>query len=220
MSENKKKYSDERYEQIPLTDKQKKILNKIYYKDGNLVGRDKLYKLIHNIDPSITRRQLMGWLRSQLTYQLYKTTNIKTDTIKLKIGDKVRKKLHQNSNERGGHKWSKKIYTIDMIIPGDNISSTKYKLGIKGSYLPSDLQKIDKVEGVLVKKKTSAEKRVEKIKKLNELYKDEEFEDEGETFKIIKVYYGKRKKYLVDYKDKDGNVYFSTLKEIEEVLKK
>lgn len=52
-----------------LTDEQKKILEKVYYKDKNFFGRDKLYDLLKDYD--ISRRQVAEWLSKQEVHQLY-----------------------------------------------------------------------------------------------------------------------------------------------------
>ena len=54
----------------PLTDKQTKILEKVYYKDKNFFGRDKLYDVLKD-NYDISRRQVQEWLNKQEIHQLY-----------------------------------------------------------------------------------------------------------------------------------------------------
>jgi hypothetical protein len=61
--------------------------------------------------------------------------------------------------------------------------------------------------------------RDRELSDLNAKYANVEFLDDGEQFKIIKVYY-KRSKYIVDYSDKDRNINNSLLSEIEDAISK
>jgi len=51
----------------PLTQKQKDFLYDLYYNQKFLLGRDRLYAKVQQIEgtnrPSISRRQIMGWLK-------------------------------------------------------------------------------------------------------------------------------------------------------------
>lgn len=58
----------------PLTGRQKQLLNQVYHKDRVLFGRDKLYMYVRTYYPqySISRRQIMEYLKNQNVHQLYK----------------------------------------------------------------------------------------------------------------------------------------------------
>ena len=74
-----------------LTQKQIKVLNQLYFKEHNYFGRDKLYKLIQKIDPSISRRQTQDWLLKQEVYQLFRPVR-KTKVIRPSV---LKKPLNQ-----------------------------------------------------------------------------------------------------------------------------
>jgi transposase InsO family protein len=65
-----------------LTSKQRNLLNKVYYKDKVLMGRDKLfaYLNLYYPDSGISRRQVMDWLKKQNVHQLFSRT-MKTKDI-------------------------------------------------------------------------------------------------------------------------------------------
>lgn len=65
-----------------LTSKQRNLLNKVYYKDKVLMGRDKLfaYLNLYYPDSGISRRQVMDWLKKQNLNQLFAPT-MKTKDI-------------------------------------------------------------------------------------------------------------------------------------------
>lgn len=65
----------------PLTKTQEKQLGNLYYVDNNLFGRDKLFDLIKKNGYTISRRQVMEWLKTQEIHQLYQPTR-KTKDIK------------------------------------------------------------------------------------------------------------------------------------------
>ena len=57
----------------PLIDeKTKKQLEKLYYEDKNLIGRDRLYKLAREKGIDVSRRQIWAFLLKQEIHQLYK----------------------------------------------------------------------------------------------------------------------------------------------------
>jgi IS30 family transposase len=56
---------------VEVPDAHNKILHDLYYKDKNMVGRDKLLKLAKEKNPNITKRQVMSWLHAQKSHQLY-----------------------------------------------------------------------------------------------------------------------------------------------------
>ena len=57
----------------PLDSKQLDILNKEFYVNKNLFGRDKLYQIIKNkyADTAPSRRRIAEWLAQQEVNQLY-----------------------------------------------------------------------------------------------------------------------------------------------------
>lgn len=56
-----------------------KLLNKLYYEDGNTYGRDKLYSIAKKEDDRITRKKVEDWLKNQELYQLTKKSNKNKD---------------------------------------------------------------------------------------------------------------------------------------------
>lgn len=54
-----------------ISEEVKKQLEDLYYKQGNMFGRDKLYKLAVSRDIPVTRRALWEWLKLQEIHQLY-----------------------------------------------------------------------------------------------------------------------------------------------------
>ena len=71
----------------PLDSKQLDILNKEFYVNKNLFGRDKLYQIIkskyEDIAPS--RRQIAEWLALQEVNQLYRPSKGKAKDIKSSV---------------------------------------------------------------------------------------------------------------------------------------
>lgn len=67
----------------PINDKQKRLLNKLYYVEKMMFGRDKIFKYLQENYPDyeISRRQVANWLNDQEINQLYhpvkKTRKIK-----------------------------------------------------------------------------------------------------------------------------------------------
>lgn len=70
----------------PLNSSQKKLLEKIYYKDKVYVGRDKLFAYLRLYYPGsqISRRQVLAWLKDQNVHQLFIPTK-KTKDIKATV---------------------------------------------------------------------------------------------------------------------------------------
>ena len=48
-----------------------KILHKVYYKNKNFFGRDKLYKIAKESGANMSRRAVMLWLKAQELNQIY-----------------------------------------------------------------------------------------------------------------------------------------------------
>lgn len=72
----------------PLTINQIEILNNEFYKNNNLFGRDKLYKLLrskYGEDKAPSRRQVMEWIAQQEINQLYRPSKGKAKEIKSSI---------------------------------------------------------------------------------------------------------------------------------------
>ena len=57
----------------PLSKEQLEILNKVFYKDLMMFGRDKLFNFLRSEypDKEISRRQVAEWLSQQEINQLY-----------------------------------------------------------------------------------------------------------------------------------------------------
>jgi len=57
----------------PLTKEQLEVLNKVFYKDLMMFGRDKLFNFLRSeyADKEISRRQVAEWLSQQEINQLY-----------------------------------------------------------------------------------------------------------------------------------------------------
>ena len=64
-----------------LTEKQNKLLHKIYYEDKYYFGRDRIFALLQDKYPKcdISRRQVMDWLKKQEIAQLFKPTRTTKD---------------------------------------------------------------------------------------------------------------------------------------------
>lgn len=65
-----------------LTSKQRELLRKVYFRDRNYFGRDKLYAYLRAYypDSKISKRMVMSWLKEQNVAQLYRPTR-KTKNI-------------------------------------------------------------------------------------------------------------------------------------------
>ena len=55
-----------------LTTKEEEQLYNLFYKEKNLFGRDRLFKLANERGIKVSRRQIMEWLKTQEIWQLYK----------------------------------------------------------------------------------------------------------------------------------------------------
>ena len=66
----------------PLTEKQKKLLDKVYYEDGIMFGRDKIWKYIREKYPeyAISRRAVADFLSNQETNQRFRQKPKQTNT--------------------------------------------------------------------------------------------------------------------------------------------
>ena len=71
----------------PITTDQLAILNKEFYENKNLFGRDKLYQILKNKyqDKAPSRRQVAEWLSNQEINQIYHPSKGKAKTIKTNI---------------------------------------------------------------------------------------------------------------------------------------
>lgn len=56
----------------PLTRKQEEKLFNLYYNEGYLFGRDRLFEIIKERNLKISRRQLWDWLQKQEVHQIYR----------------------------------------------------------------------------------------------------------------------------------------------------
>lgn len=56
----------------PTVDDYEKVLKKVYYGQGNYVGRDKLYSILQDKGHDVPRRVVEKWLHNQTLYQLTK----------------------------------------------------------------------------------------------------------------------------------------------------
>ena len=147
---------DEVLENVKLTDKQTEVIKNIYYVEGQVVGRDKLYKLVSAEDETITRRQIQGWLRKQKIYQLNKPTQ-KDTTIKAIIVNEPFKfyqiDLIDYSNKPDFKfkyiltcidVFSKKAYAVAMVNKSEGITMRALEkiidkqMGMKPSVIYSD----------------------------------------------------------------------------------
>ena len=68
----------------PLTKEQLEVLNKVFYKDLMMFGRDKLFNFLRSeyADKEISRRQVAEWLSQQEVNQLYSPSKGKAKTFK------------------------------------------------------------------------------------------------------------------------------------------
>lgn len=123
----------------PLTADQKKIIEKIIFKDKMFAGRDILYKYLQKNHPNakISRRQVMDFLKTTEVHQLYrpkrKTKHISSTIINKKndasrINQVIGIDLIDMTNyESKGFKW---IFTgIDMFSRKSYVVKMKNKTG-------------------------------------------------------------------------------------------
>lgn len=106
-----------RFVRKPLTDEQENILRKLYFKEKNFFGRDKLYRLAKETDKNFTRQQVMEWLEKQEVSQLFKPT-VRTKTIKSTVLSAPYKQIaidliDMGKNEMNKQKWI--LTAIDMF---------------------------------------------------------------------------------------------------------
>ena len=68
----------------PLTKEQLEVLNKVFYKDLMMFGRDKLFNFLRSEypDKEISRRQVAEWLSQQEVNQLYAPSKGTAKTFK------------------------------------------------------------------------------------------------------------------------------------------
>jgi len=68
----------------PLTKEQLEVLNKVFYKDQMMMGRDKLYEFLRSeyADKRITRRQVAEWLCHQEINQKFVISKLIKPVIK------------------------------------------------------------------------------------------------------------------------------------------
>ena len=68
----------------PLTKEQLELLNKVFYKDLMMFGRDKLFNFLRSeyADKEISRRQISDWLKLQEVNQLYAPSKGTAKTFK------------------------------------------------------------------------------------------------------------------------------------------
>ena len=94
-----------------LTDKQLKLIHKVYFDDKILFGRDKLYKYLQTNykDAKISRRQVMKWLKDRELSQLYapkkETKDIKRTVLTepfMQVGIDL---MDIATKEFDGYKW-------------------------------------------------------------------------------------------------------------------
>ena len=71
----------------PLNKHQLEIINKEFYENKNLFGRDKLYNLLKEKyeEEAISRRQIAEWLKAQEVNQLYTPSKGRPKDIKTNI---------------------------------------------------------------------------------------------------------------------------------------
>jgi transposase InsO family protein len=81
--ERKKRYYPEPARDTikPLSDRQEALLNRVYYKDSVMAGRDRLYDYLRQKHPDydVTRRQLAKWLGDQYPNQVHRYFKKQTD---------------------------------------------------------------------------------------------------------------------------------------------
>lgn len=111
----------------PLTSKQEKVLENIYYEEKNFFGRDRLFNMIKERGLDISRRQIMDFLKLQEVHQLTAQTrrsNIIQPTILTAPNKQIGIDLIDMQNlEFGGYKYiltgidlfSKKAYAEPLL---------------------------------------------------------------------------------------------------------
>lgn len=97
-----------------------------------------------NMTPNEARK---GKHNSEIESDIKRKRKVKQDSIKFKLGDKVRVKLHKKSKD--GSRWSKKVYEISQVNKptASTVQAPTYKIkGDSSIYYNNDLQKIIEVQ--------------------------------------------------------------------------
>lgn len=94
---------------IPLTNKQEKLLNDIYYGQKYFFGRDKLFKLQEIREAGITRRQVATWLSKQELHQMMLPKRRSKNIVPTVISDPKSQievdLIDMTSSADKGYKW-------------------------------------------------------------------------------------------------------------------
>lgn len=124
-----------------LTDEQSVLLNKLYYKDGMIVGRDKLFQYVRDKHPDIKlpRRKIAEWLSFQEITQLHKKheepKNIKSTILKAPHAQLGIDLVDMQLFEKRGYKYllngvdlfSRKIYSVPLLNKEDETVLAGFK---------------------------------------------------------------------------------------------
>mmetsp|Transcript_10377 Transcript_10377/g.13553 ORF Transcript_10377/g.13553 Transcript_10377/m.13553 type:complete len:136 (-) Transcript_10377:1816-2223(-) len=109
-----------------LSKEQKELLQKLYYDDNMIFGRDKLYKFVQTNykDSKISRRQIASWLSKQEVNQIHKPHE-EAKSIKSTILNKAHQQIgidlvDMQNFEQKGYKYllnavdlfSRKFYSV------------------------------------------------------------------------------------------------------------
>jgi hypothetical protein len=189
------------------------IIKQSKMKTNNIL--EKRNELIIGNTVRIIETNPFGKTGSQFSDEVYtidKVTGLSSYRIR-NSNNKLMRKLYKYEellvvNEIENPKSRNKIKTIAKSQLDRN--KVKFKEGLENNNI---------FDGTRKHKVSATQARKEKLDELNAKYKDVVFVDDGDEFKIIKIYFS-RNKYLVDYTDKEGNIHYSMLKEIEEAIEK
>ena len=110
----------------PISSDVKEKLGDLYYNQKNIFGRDKLYHLARERGIDVSRRQLWGWLKSQMLHQIYQPAEESKElqsTVLNKLHEQIGIDLVDMSNYNydnykyiltGIDLYSKKAYSIAL----------------------------------------------------------------------------------------------------------
>lgn len=98
----------------PISLEAREQLNKLYYDDKNMFGRDRLFQLAQDKDIDVSRRQLFEWLKQQENYQLFKKTN-KTSNVKRTILNEPNKQIGVDIIDMQNNEVNKYKYILTAI---------------------------------------------------------------------------------------------------------
>ena len=179
----------------------KRLLNKTFKKGGDLEWSRKVYtikeKVGNQFDIGLTKPVAPNNLQ-----EVKEIDNKVQPIVAVKQGKKVREAPAREKHNRR-----------------DKVRRNLRKEGVDVKQIQPEKRVTRQTTRFTLKPVEDFEEEKEEAKRLNKLHKNKSFTDEGEKFKISKIYFDtRRKKILVDYTDKNREGHFSLFSEISEHL--